>query len=136
MENKKDPTLFKRDLTIPNRENSNFSPQANKSILLKLKRGRIPIENILDLHGYNKKNAKIAVKNFIKESMLKSYRCILIITGKKSSSLGSGSVLRKALPGWLKEDDILYLLLSHCYATVKDGGDGARYVLLRKKDKV
>ena len=60
----------------------------------------------------------------------------LIITGKKSSSLGAGSVLRKALPDWLKEDDILHLLLSHCYATVKDGGDGARYVLLRKKDKV
>ena len=136
IENKKDQTFLKKDSIISNRQRTNCIPQANKSILLKLKRGRIPIENILDLHGYNKKNAKIAVKNFIKESISKSYRCILIITGKKSNSLGSGSVLRKALPDWLKEDDILYLLLSHCYATVKDGGDGARYVLLRKKDKV
>ena len=50
--------------------------------------------------------------------------------------MGASGVLRKSLPIWLKEEDISFMSLASCFATIKDGGDGARYVLLRKKDKV
>ena len=116
--------------------NNNQTPQANKSAILKLKRGKIPVEAILDLHGYNKNNARTAVRDFIKNSISKNIRCVLIITGKKNSYFGANSVLRKNLPDWLKEEDLSYYLLAHCFASIKDGGDGARYVLLRKKEKI
>ena len=116
--------------------NNNQTPQANKSVILKLKRGKIPVEAILDLHGFNKSNARTAVRDFIKNSISKNIRCVLIITGKKNSYFGANSVLRKNLPDWLKEEDLSYYLLAHCFASIKDGGDGARYVLLRKKEKI
>ena len=116
--------------------NNNQTPQANKSVILKLKRGKIPVEAILDLHGFNKSNARTAVRDFIKNSISKNIRCVLIITGKKNSYFGANSILRKNLPDWLKEEDLSYYLLAHCFASIKDGGDGARYVLLRKKEKI
>ena len=115
---------------------NNQTPQANKSVILKLKRGKIPVEAILDLHGFNKSNARTAVRDFIKNSISKNIRCVLIITGKKNSYFGANSILRKNLPDWLKEEDLSYYLLAHCFASIKDGGDGARYVLLRKKEKI
>ena len=118
------------------KSHENRDLQINKSTLLKLKRGKINIEAKLDLHGYSQKNAKYAVKNFIRGSVLNNLRCILIITGKKNTLLGASGVLRESLPSWLKEEDISYMSLANCFATLKDGGDGARYVLLRKKDKV
>ena len=118
------------------KNNANEDLQINKSTLLKLKRGKINIEAQLDLHGYSKNNAKNVVKNFIRESVSNNLRCILIITGKKNTFWGASGVLRESLPDWLKEEDISYMSLANCFATIKDGGDGARYVLLRKKDKV
>ena len=35
-----------------------------------------------------------------------------------------------------QEKELVNFILFHCYATKKDGDDGARYILLRKKDKV
>ena len=32
--------------------------------------------------------------------------------------------------------ELFNYILFHCYAIKKDGDDGARYILLRKKDKV
>ena len=118
------------------KNNANEDLQINKSTLLKLKRGKINIQAKLDLHGYSKNNAKNVVKNFIRESVANNLRCIIIITGKKNTLLGASGVLRESLPGWLKEEDISHMSLANCFATIKDGGDGARYVLLRKKDKV
>ena len=118
------------------KNNANEDLQINKSTLLRLKRGKINVEAKLDLHGYSKNNAKNVVKNFIRESVSNNFRCILIITGKKNTVLGASGVLRESLPSWLKDEDISYMSLANCFATIKDGGDGARYVLLRKKDKV
>ena len=56
-----------------------------------------------------------------------------MVTGKKKSILGSKSVLRELVPKWLNEKIYSSLVLAHSYATQKDGGDGARYILLRKK---
>ena len=61
---------------------------------------------------------------------------MIIITGKKNTTLGAKGVLRKQLPYWLKENSLARMILFDCYATIKDGADGARYVLLRKKEKV
>ena len=110
--------------------------QANRKTISRLERGKLKPEASFDLHGLGKVNAKEAVLKFIKNSVLKNLRCVLIITGKKNSHLGAKGVLRESLPIWLKEDNVSNYILGHSYASSKDGGDGARYILLRKKNKV
>ena len=101
-----------------------------------LERGKFRPEAILDLHGYNKLDARLTIFNFIKKNIDLNIRCVLVITGKKRSYFGAKSILRENLPKWLEEENISGMILSHSFAAVKDGGDGARYILLRKKEKV
>ena len=117
-------SLFKKDYQI------------NKRTKLKLERGLIRPEIKLDLHGKTLSEAKKSLSHFIKSSINNNIRCILVITGKKKTLNGSRGLIRENLPLWLKENELLHYILFHCYAIKKDGDDGARYILLRKKDKV
>ena len=99
----------------------------------KFERGLIRPEAFLDLHGYNRVDAEKTLEDFIKTCIYKEKRCILIVTGKKKSMLGSKSVLRELVPKWLNENKYFPLVLAHSFAIQRDGGDGARYVLLRKR---
>ena len=110
--------------------------QINKRMKLKLERGLIRPEIKLDLHGKTLSEAKKSLSRFIKSSINNNIRCILVITGKKKTLNGSRGLIRENLPLWLKENELLHYILFHCYAIKKDGDDGARYILLRKKDKV
>ena len=118
-------------------KNISIAPvQVNKRMRAKLERGIIRPEASLDLHGYSKIEAKNLLYGFIKKAIDSNKRCVLIITGKKNTTLGAKGILRKQLPIWLKENSLARMVLLDCYAAVRDGADGARYVLLRKKDKV
>ena len=110
--------------------------QINKRMKLKLKRGLIRPETKIDLHGKTLSEAKKLLSHFIKSSINNNIRCILVITGKKKTLNGSKGLIRENLPLWLKENELFNYILFHCYAVKKDGDDGARYILLRKKDKV
>ena len=110
--------------------------QINKRMKLKLQRGLIRPETKIDLHGKTLSEAKKSLSHFIKSSINNNIRCILVITGKKKTLNGSKGLIRENLPLWLKETELFNYILFHCYATKKDGDDGARYILLRKKDKV
>ena len=110
--------------------------QINKRMKLKLERGLIRPEIRLDLHGKTLSEAKESLSTFIKYSINNNIRCILVITGKKKTLNGSKGLIRENLPLWLKENELFNYILFHCYAIKKDGDDGARYILLRKKDKV
>ena len=110
--------------------------QINKRMKLKLERGLIRPEIKLDLHGKTLSEAKKSLSQFIKSSIKSDIRCILVITGKKKTLNGSRGLIRENLPLWLKENELFNYILFHCYAIKKDGDDGARYILLRKKDKV
>ena len=110
--------------------------QINKRMKLKLERGLIRPEIKLDLHGKTLSEAKKSLSHFIKSSINNNIRCILVITGKKKTLNGSRGLIRENLPLWLKEKELFNYILFHCYAIKRDGDDGARYILLRKKDKV
>ena len=110
--------------------------QINRRMKLKLQRGLIRPETKIDLHGKTLSEAKKSLSHFIKSSINNNIRCILVITGKKKTLNGSKGLIRENLPLWLKETELFNYILFHCYAIKKDGDDGARYILLRKKDKV
>ena len=110
--------------------------QINNRMKVKLERGIIRPEAKLDLHGKTLIEAKISLIKFIQSCVGSNIRCILIITGKKKTLQGSKGLIRENLPKWLRDKELYNYVLFHCYATKKDGDDGARYILLRKKDRV
>ena len=132
------PQIAKDNSNVKEKKSNYFKqvPQINKRMKLKLERGLIRPEIKLDLHGKTLLEAKKLLSLFIKSSINNNIRCILVITGKKKTLNGSRGLIREKLPLWLKENELFNYILFHCYATKKDGDDGARYILLRKKDKV
>ncbi len=98
----------------------------------KLKKGKIRPERTIDLHGFTQFRAH----SYINEELLKCYksntRSILIITGKKFGKMGAEGVLKREVPKWLNLSPLKEVILMTSWATPRDGGDGALYVLLRR----
>ena len=84
---------------------------------VKLERGLIRPEAVLDLHGFNRIDAQVSLKSFINTCINQEKRCILIVTGKKKTISGAKSVLRELIPKWLAEEVYSSLILAHTYAT-------------------
>jgi DNA-nicking Smr family endonuclease len=102
----------------------------------RLRRGRLPVEAKLDLHGYTQDQAHSALDRFLGEVQARGLRCVLVITGKGTTTedtLGAGGVLRSQVPRWLNEPANRARVLAFDYAQPKHGGLGAIYVLLRRK---
>lgn len=108
-------------------------PGLDKSSAKKLKRGLHSIEGRIDLHGMTQEQAHRALNSFIDGSHGAKKRCVLVITGKGLKQDGSVGVLRSAVPRWLNEAPNRERVLAFSYATPKDGGEGALYVMLKRK---
>lgn len=102
----------------------------DKRSLARLRRGMLPIEGTIDLHGMTQAEAHMALHQFIAGSQQRGRRCVLVITGKGSRSEG---VLRSAVPHWLNLPANRSLVLAFAYATPAHGGAGALYVLLKRR---
>jgi len=97
----------------------------------RFRRGQLPIEARLDLHGHYQDAAHDALAGFITESAARGRRNVLVITGRGSRE-GSG-VLRERLPQWLNQPPCRAHVLAFTPARPQHGRDGAFYVLLRRK---
>lgn len=102
-------------------------PGLRRDVLRRLRRGRIPIRDELDLHGMNWRDARACVADFLAECREQDIRCVRLIHGKGLRSGNAGPVIKTRLNSWLqKREDIL----AFCSARENDGGTGALYVLL------
>lgn len=99
----------------------------------RLKRGQLPIEARLDLHGRTQEEAHRALAAFIEDAHAAGRRCVLVVTGKGLRPDGSVGVLRRNVPRWLNQPSLRQKIVAFDHATVKDGGEGALYVLLKKR---
>jgi DNA-nicking Smr family endonuclease len=104
----------------------------DRRTLEKLRRGQLPLEGVLDLHGLRQGEAQERLTRFLTDGYHAGRRCVLVISGKGSRN-GEAGVLRRMVPRWLEMPPLSPIILSHCPAKQKDGGDGAFYVLLRRK---
>jgi DNA-nicking Smr family endonuclease len=104
----------------------------DRRTLEKLRRGQLPLEGFLDLHGLRQGEAQAQLTRFLTDGYHAGRRCVLVITGKGSRN-GEAGILRRMVPMWLEMPPLSPMILSHCQARQKDGGDGAFYVLLRRK---
>lgn len=98
----------------------------------RLRRGKLPIEATLDLHGLRQAEAHRRLEHFLADCQTAGKRCVLVVTGKGATRAEPG-VLRSALPLWLNQSPNRERVLSFDYAQQKHGGTGAVYILLRRR---
>lgn len=126
-------TLKPPAVTLPPRELSHGQAAGlDKRTLERLRRGQLPIEAEIDLHGYTQEQAHGALNAFIIGHAAVGRRCVRVITGKGNFRQGGG-VLQTAVPRWLNEPPLQDSILAFTHARRDDGGAGALYVLLRRK---
>lgn len=98
----------------------------------RLKRGQMPVEATLDLHGHTRAEAHGELAAFLDGCYAAGRRCVLIVTGKGATKTGGG-VLRAEVPKWLNEAPNRAHILAFARAQPQHGGGGALYVLLRRR---
>lgn len=118
------------------------APGIDRNTQLRLKRGQLPIEARLDLHGMSRERAHAGLNAFLARQARLGRRCVLVITGKgrpdwqrpdPGSDEREVGVIRRALPGWLTDHPNKDRVLAFAPAQPQDGGAGAWYVLLRRR---
>ena len=124
------------------KQSGNYAPQMDRRTDDKLRRGKLPIEARLDLHGMFRETARHTLAQFLREAYTDGKRCVLIITGKGALGASGDSeqdcppergVLRRSVPEWLATSPLSDIVIGYYPARAKDGGDGALYVLLKRK---
>ncbi|PCJ32125.1 MAG: DNA mismatch repair protein MutS [Gammaproteobacteria bacterium] len=119
--------------TIGNEESLSFRRSGIQQRLFgQLRRGELSLEAELDLHGMTIAIAHQQLAEFIYDCRQDRLRCVRIIHGKGWGSKGNKPVLKTKLNSWLQQEDNV---LAFCSTPIEDGGTGAVYVLLRRKDK-
>jgi len=94
-----------------------------------LRRGKLPPQDYIDLHGLTSHAAHEILRDFILSSHRRGLRCVRVVHGKGISSGAKGPVLKAGVNAWLRHWDEVK---AFCSAQDRDGGTGAVYVLLRK----
>jgi DNA-nicking Smr family endonuclease len=109
----------------------------------RLRRGLMPIEARLDLHCMTQDQAYSALHNFVRQGYDRGRRCVLVITGTGGKYRRNNDerpwyetapgVLRERVPLWLRESELAPMVLRFYSAQQRHGGDGAFYVLIRRR---
>lgn len=107
----------------------------------KIKKGQMPIEGRLDLHGMGQARAHEALNIFIFNAYEAGKRQVLVITGKGRAEDGGlrspidkgYGVLKRRVPEWLATAPLKDMVLKVHTAQPRHGGEGALYVYLRRK---
>ena len=111
--------------------------EIDKNLLKNIKKGRMKIHAVLDLHGKKVKESKSKVFYFIKNNFEANNRLVLIITGKgKRRGVEEGwkgdGVLKKLLPAWLNSISLSKYIVWFDIATKDLGGEGALIIYIKK----
>lgn len=94
----------------------------------KLSRGKIAVDNRLDLHGYSVQEAFDRLMSFLARARAGHWRCVEIITGLGSGE--KGGTIRRELPFWLQRSDIRPFILAVVHP--HQANQGSVRVLLKR----
>ena len=118
-----------RELTSPPpKSQSPFDPRLYR----KIASGKAALDRVLDLHGLTEQRAFDRLVRAAGEAYEDGHRRLLVITGKGRGGTGA---IRAQLPKWLSSPKLTPFVSSFEYAHRRHGGDGAFYVILRKRDR-
>ncbi|MGM0422252.1 MAG: Smr/MutS family protein [Pseudomonadota bacterium] len=99
----------------------------------RLRRGQIPIDVHLDLHGMIQETAHRHLVQTVTRAYQQNQRLVLVITGKGSRSQEGGGILRRRVPEWCTLSPLAEIILNITNARPRHGGEGAYYIFLRRK---
>ena len=105
-------------------------PGVSRPQMRELRRGKLAIQDEIDLHGCTRNEAKPLLQEFLNDCLRDGLRCVRVVHGKGLRSGPDGPVLKSAVNGWLRKWDGV---LAFCPARNCDGGTGALYVLLKQR---
>ena len=141
--------IVKKKIFISSKDKKDWVAFTKQMGNIKAKESDLLKENIevseikkLDLHGFSLVEANKIVKNFIINSFNSGYKKLLIVTGKGLRSKSHDnpylseklSVLKYSVREYIKNDENLANKInSISTADIKDGGEGAIYILLKNK---
>ncbi len=111
------------------------APGVDRNTAASLRKGELPIDATLDLHGYTQNEAHAALIGAVARARALGQRCVLVVTGKGRSVDAEGrttGVLRANVPRWLNESPLRAHVLAFANARPRHGGEGALYVLVRR----
>jgi len=106
------------------------TPGLDRRSAERLKRGEMAIDGTLDLHGMTQDAARAALGGAIERAWSEGRRLLLVVTGKGSNGDG---VLRRQVPRWMNQSPLRERIVSFCHAKAHHGGEGALYVLVRRR---
>lgn len=101
---------------------------------------KVEIEARLDLHGYTREQARLALARFLIACQARQCLWVLVITGKGRRRLNEDGTyesptnknLRDLVPQWLEESHFHSVVSAYTTAKPHDGGSGALYVRLKR----
>jgi len=108
-------------------EPSYLRPGLGRDVLRKLRRGHWVIQDVVDLHGLNREQARVSLAQFLAGCLKRGLRCVRIVHGKGLRSPGKEPVLKGKVQLWLARREEV---LAYCEAPANLGGSGALLVLL------
>jgi DNA-nicking Smr family endonuclease len=109
-------------------ESSYLRAGLGHDVLRKLRRGHWVVQDVVDLHGLNREEARSSLGEFLGACVKRGVRCVRVIHGKGLRSPGREPVLKGKVQVWLlKRDEVL----AFCEAPRNQGGSGALLVLLK-----
>jgi DNA-nicking Smr family endonuclease len=109
-------------------ESSYLRAGIGRDVLRKLRRGHWVVQDVVDLHGLNRQEARLLLAEFLRACLRRGLRCVRVVHGKGVRSPGKEPVLKGKVRVWLlKRDEVL----AFCEAPENQGGSGALLVLLK-----
>ena len=136
---KKKPTL--EDLNVWKKFIFSKKPIKDKDVYLDQNKPGQFLTKKIDLHGYTLDEANLKTKELILNYYKQNIYKVIIITGKGSKSDNEKnpyiskdlSLLKYSVPHYLKTNESLKQVIKNIsQAEIKDGGEGAFYVYLKK----
>lgn len=106
------------------------NPGLDRATERRVARGEMTIDRRIDLHGLTLEDAHAALDRFVRQAVRDGARMLLVITGKGMRSEGA---IKRETPHWLRRGEHAAQVLRILPARAKHGGEGALYVLLRRK---
>ncbi len=97
----------------------------------RVRRGELPVDARLDLHGKHSDEARDSLEAFLRDRRARRDRLVLVIHGRGEHSPGGAGVLRGEIGAWLSQGRASQHVAAFATAHADDGGEGALYVLLR-----
>jgi DNA-nicking Smr family endonuclease len=96
----------------------------------RFRKGELPIEARIDLHGMTLDLAHRALVGFLVQARDRGQRMVLVITGKGPPE---GGALKRLVPMWLATPPLAATIAAAAQAQAHHGGSGALYIYLRRK---